>query len=80
MNKNERREFMLDQAELLIGVDNNGDYAKKLAFSFFDEYITPVSDNPLLLEPHEGVIGWIVDLMQLLAHLLTDEVYSAPFA
>jgi hypothetical protein len=75
MSEDERREFTLRQADRLIGRCHMGDSASRLAYQFFVEEIKPVKENPLMQEPQEGVVGWIVELMRLLAYLFS----SLPF-
>ena len=75
MSEDERREFTLHQADRLIGMYHRGESASSLAYQFFVEEIKPVKENPLMQEPQEGVVGWIVELMRLLAYLFS----SLPF-
>ena len=75
MSEDERREFTLRQADRLIGMYHRGESASSLAYHFFVEEIKPVKENPLMQEPQEGVVGWIVELMRLLAYLFS----SLPF-
>lgn len=70
-------------ADQLIGRDVKGDFARQLAFSFFDETkklqpdsLFPVADNPLMNEPQEGLTGWLVELMRLLALLFINDPFS----
>ena len=75
MSEDERRDFTLRQADRLIGMYHRGESASSLAYHFFVEEIKPVKENPLMQEPQEGVVGWIVELMRLLAYLFS----SLPF-
>ena len=83
LDEDKRKRATVSIADQLIGKDANGDFARQLAFSFFDETkalipdtLYPVADNPLLKEPQEGLTGWIVELMRLLALLFINNPFS----
>ena len=83
MDEDKRKWATVSIADQLIGKDANGDFARQLAFSFFDEKkkllpdtLYPVADNSLLKEPQEGLTGWIVELMRLLALLFINDPFS----
>lgn len=83
LDEDKRKWATVSIADQLIGKDANGDFARQLAFSFFDETkellsdtLYPVADNPLLKEPQEGLAGWIVELMRLLALLFINNPFS----
>ena len=70
-------------ADQLIGRDTKGDFARQLAFSFFDETkkhqpdtLYPVAGNPLMKEPQEGLTEWLVELMRLLTLLFINDPFS----
>ena len=82
-DEDKRKWATVSIADQLIGKDANGDFARQLAFSFFDETkalipdtLYPVADNPLLKEPQEGLTGWIVELMRLMALLFINDPFS----
>ena len=66
-------------ADQILGMDANGDFARLHAFSFFGHTlfkIYPIKENPLMQEPQEGLAGWLVELMRLLAYLLVNDPFS----
>ena len=63
-------------ADQMLGMDAKGDFASQHAFSFFDKELIPVKENPLMQEPQEGLAGWLVELMRLLAYLLVNDPFS----
>ena len=65
-------------ADQMLGMDAKGDFAQQLASSFFDSELRPVKKNPLMQEPQEGLAGWIVELMRLLAYLLENDPFTHP--
>ena len=83
LDEDKRKWATVSIADQLIGKDAYGDFARQLAFSFFDETkslipdtLYPVADNPLLKEPQEGLTGWIVELMRLLALMFINNPFS----
>ena len=76
MNEDERREFTLQQADRLIGTRLRCGSVSQLAYLFFVEEIKPVKENSLMQEPQEGVVGWIVELMRLLAYLFSSQPFD----
>lgn len=65
-------------ADQMLGMDANGDFARQHAFCFFDDNLNPIKENPLMQEPQEGLAGWLVELMRLLASLLINDPFSHP--
>lgn len=65
-------------ADQMLGMDANDDFARQHAFSFFDDNLNPIKENPLMQEPQEGLAGWLVELMRLLASLLINDPFSHP--
>lgn len=83
MDEENRKWATVSIADQLIGKDANGDFARQLAFSFFDEkkklvpdILYPIADNPLLKETQGGLTGWIVELMRLVALLFINDPFS----
>ena len=83
MDEDKRKWATVSIADQLIGRDAKGDFARRLAFSFFDETkvfrrdtLYPVADNPLMKEPQVGLAGWVVELMRLLALLFINDPFS----
>lgn len=68
----------LSVADQMLGKDSKGDFAREHAFSFFDNRLAPVKENPLMQEPQEGLAAWIVELMRLLAYLLVNDPFTHP--
>ena len=66
-------------ADQMLGNDAKGDFARQHAFSFFDNELRPVNENPLMQEPQDGLAGWLVELMHLLAYLLVNDPFSHSF-
>ncbi len=72
----------LSVIDQMLGMDANGDFARQHAFSFFGHTmleIYPIKENPLMQEPQEGLAGWLVELMRLLAYLLVNDPFFNPF-
>ena len=68
-------------ADQMLGKDAKGDFARRHAFSFFGYNkfrIYPIKENPLMQEPLEGLSGWLVELMYLLANLMEGNPFSRP--
>lgn len=59
-------------ADQMLGMDAHGDFAREHAFCFFDKKLDPIKENPLMQEPQNGLAGWLVELMKLLAYLLVN--------
>ncbi len=66
-------------ADQMLGKDANGDFASEHAFCFFDNSLNPIKENPLIQEPQDGLAGWLVELMRLLAYLLVNDPFMYPF-
>jgi hypothetical protein len=78
LEEGKRKDAVVSVADQLLGIDAKGDFAQQLASSFFDSELRPVKKNPLMQEPQEGLAGWIVDLMRLLAYLLENDPFTHP--
>jgi len=66
-------------ADQMLGVDAKGDFARQHVLNFFGHTmltIYPIKENPLMQEPQEGLAGWLVELMRLLAYLLQNDPFS----
>ena len=65
-------------ADQMLGMDAHGDFAREHALCFFDNKLNPIQENPLMQEPQEGLAGWLVELMRLLAYLLANYIATRP--
>jgi hypothetical protein len=66
-------------ADQMLGMDAKGDFARQHVSNFFGHTlfeIYPIKENPLMQEPQEGLAGWLVELMRLLAYLLQNDPFS----
>ena len=66
-------------ADQMLGKDAKGDFARQHVSNFFGHTlfeIYPIKENPLMQEPQEGLAGWLVELMRLLAYLLRSDPFS----
>lgn len=66
-------------ADQMLGMDAKGDFARQHVSNFFGHTlfeIYPIKENPLMQEPQEGLAGWLVELMRLLAYLLVNDPFS----
>ncbi len=66
-------------ADQMLGMDAQGDFAREHAFCFFDKKLDPIKENPLMQEPQDGLAGWLVEVMRLLAYLLVNDPILHPF-
>ena len=69
----------LSVADQMLGMDAKGDFARQHVSNFFGHTlfkIYPIKENPLMQEPQEGLAGWLVELMRLLAYLLQNDPFS----
>ena len=66
-------------ADQMLGMDAHGDFAREHAFCFFDKKLDPIKENPLMQEPQNGLAGWLVEVMRLLAYLLVNDPILHPF-
>lgn len=66
-------------ADQMLGMDAHCDFAREHAFCFFDDDLNPIKENPLMQAPQEGLAGWLVELMRLLAYLLVNDPFLHPF-
>ena len=69
----------LSVADQMLGMDAKGDFARQHVSNFFGHNfltIYPIKENPLMQEPQEGLAGWLVELMRLLAYLLKGDPFS----
>ena len=69
----------LSVADQMLRMDAKGDFARQHVSNFFGHNlftIYPIKENPLMQEPQEGLAGWLVELMRLLAYLLQNDPFS----
>ena len=66
-------------ADQMLGMDAKGDFAREHVSNFFGHTIFtiyPIKENPLMQGPQEGLAGWLVELMRLLAYLLLNDPFT----
>ena len=66
-------------ADQMLGMDAKGDFARQHVSNFFGHTMSeifPIKENPLMQAPQEGLAGWLVELMRLLAYLLQNDPIS----
>lgn len=66
-------------ADQMLGMDAKGDFAREHVSNFFGHTIFtiyPIKENPLMQGPQEGLAGWLVELMRLLAYLLQNDPFT----
>lgn len=73
-----RKHAKVSVADQMLGMDAHCDFAREHAFCFFDADLNPIKENPLMQEPQEGLAGWLVELMRLLAYLLVNDPILHP--
>lgn len=80
MAEGDRRQFMLYNAERIIGLKPKGEAAKHYSSLIYGERQIAKIEEPFAYIPMEDVNGWILDLLKLLACLMDYNPWGQCFS